>query len=192
MFCANCGTACEPEFRFCKKCGAPVGAGAAAQPAAMVAAPGVQAVPPPTFQPMYQQAVYYVSAQAQTLHQLNVLQSMRAKLQGLASTESLEGFSLSAMFSEVFKRRGAAAVEDYILCGTSRTTPPIELVETGWPKPWLFFRVLAALVIAYVGLTFMFKLTGNTNCIPGMMFLGAFAVPLATLVLFLSGTRRAT
>jgi protease PrsW len=190
MFCANCGTECQPEFRFCKKCGAPVGAGAAAaaaQAVPMVAAPVVQApaaVPPTYPQPMYQQAVYYVSAQAQTLHQLNVLQSMRAKLQGLASTEGLEGFSLSAMFSEVFKKRGVAAVEDYILCGTSHTTPPIELVETGWPKPWLFFRVLAALVIAYVGLTFMFKLTGNTNCVPGIMFLGAFAVPLATLVLF--------
>ena len=65
-----------------------------------------------------------------------------------------------------------------------KTTPPIELVETGWPKPWLFFRVLAALVIAYVALTFIYMRTENTNCVPGMMFLGAFAVPLATLTLF--------
>jgi len=46
------------------------------------------------------------------------------------------------MFSEVFKRRGADEVEDYILVGTLRTTPPIDVVETGWPKPWLFFRLL--------------------------------------------------
>jgi protease PrsW len=186
MFCANCGTECQPEFRFCKKCGASVGAAVTVQAVPMVAAPMMQAPPPvaPLPPSVYQQPLYYVAAQAHTLHQLNVLQNMRAKLQDLASTESLEGFSLTAMFSEVFKRRGAAAVEDYILCGTSKTTPPIELVETGWPKPWLFFRVLAALVIAYLGLTFMFSATGNTNCVPGMMFLGAFAVPLATLVLF--------
>ncbi len=134
------------------------------------------------------QPVYYVNPQAvahsHTLQQMNLLQSLRGRIQSLASTENLEGFSLPQMFSEVFKKRGAAAVEDYILCGTTRTTPPIELVETGWPKPWLFFRVLAALVIAYVALTFLFMRTGNTNCVPGMMFLGAFAVPLATLTLF--------
>jgi RsiW-degrading membrane proteinase PrsW (M82 family) len=88
------------------------------------------------------------------------------------------------MFSEVFKRRSGADVEDYILAGTLRTTPPIDVVETGWPKPWLFFRLLAALVIAYTALTIICTETGNSNCIPGIMFLGAFAVPLATLMLF--------
>ena len=214
MYCAKCGTECQPEFRFCKKCGAPVAVAAVSaelkevttahvvettvQTVAAVQVPiapaTAQAAPPPPpppgapqaayQQPVYQQAVYYVSAQARTLHQMNVLQSVRSRLLSMASTESLEGFSLTAMFSEVFKRRDTAMVEDYILVGTSKSTPPIELVETGWPKPWLFFRLLAALIIAYVGLTFLFMRTGNTNCVPGMMFLGAFAVPLATLVLF--------
>ncbi len=219
MHCAKCGTVVQPEFRFCKSCGAPVGAAdgqpeivaSAAAPAVQaatiaatpvaapvpiapvsptVAVPAAQAVPvayqvtqPGTGQPMYYinpQAV----AQSHTLQQMNLLHSLSGRIQSLASTEKLEGFSLGQMFSEVFKKRGAAAVEDYILCGTTKTTPPIELVETGWPKPWLFFRVLAALVIAYVALTFLFMRTGNTNCVPGMMFLGAFAVPLATLTLF--------
>ncbi len=88
------------------------------------------------------------------------------------------------MFSEVFKRRGSGAVEDYILCGTLRSSPPIELVETGWPKPWLFFRMLAALAVAYVALALMFHETANPNTVPGIMFLGAFAVPVATMCLF--------
>ncbi len=75
-------------------------------------------------------------------------------------------------------------MEDYILVGTSKTTPPIDLVETGWPKPWLFFRLLVALVVAYVALILIYLKTGNTNLVPGMMFLGSFSVPLATLVLF--------
>jgi RsiW-degrading membrane proteinase PrsW (M82 family) len=119
-----------------------------------------------------------------TAHQTNLLHGLQARLQSLASTESLEGFSLPQMFSEVFKRRSGEAVEEYILVGMAKTTPSIEMVETGWPKPWLFFRLLAALVIAYFALTFLFMQTGNTNFIPGMMFLGAFAVPLATLTLF--------
>ena len=222
MICGQCGTACLPEHKFCKNCGAAVGASADAQEAAAAAAvampavltpemqaiaPAVQAMAPaayqnvaasvpPTVPPVappgvYQavpQPIYYVTqqaaAQAHTARQNNLLASLRGRIQSLASTESLEGFSLRSMFSEAFKRHGAEAVEDYVLVGTSKTTPPIELVETGWPKPWLFFRLLVALVVAYVALTFLYMRTGNTNCVPGMMFLGAFAVPLATLVLF--------
>lgn len=205
MFCNQCGTACQPENKFCKNCGAPLGAAAHVQPVAVAPPPPppplqpvqpVQYVPqppqyagvPPVNYPGMPQPVYYISQQAAVaahhVQQNNMLASLRGRIQSLASTESLEGFSLKDMFSEVFKRRGSEAVEDYILCGTSKTTPPIELVETGWPKPWLFFRLLAVMVGAYVVLTVMFMQTGNPNCIPGMMFLGAFVVPLSTLTLF--------
>jgi protease PrsW len=217
MFCNSCGSACLPENKFCKNCGAPVGAAASAQEAPPAApAPTVQpvqpaqAVPPAAYPAAYpagypaaypgappgvypaaypgaQQPVYYVTPQAAAhAHraQMNLMQNLRGRIQSMASTESLEGFSLKDMFSQVFKRHGADAVEDYILVGTTKTTPPIELVETGWPKPWLFFRLLAVMVGAYMVLTFMFMQTGNANCVPGMMFLGAFAVPLATLTLF--------
>jgi RsiW-degrading membrane proteinase PrsW (M82 family) len=113
-----------------------------------------------------------------------MVQNLKGRIQSLASTETLEGFNLKDMFSEVFKRRTPDEVEDYLLVGTSKTTPPLELVETGWPKPWLFFRVLAALVVAYVALTLIYLGTNNTNCVPGIMMLGSFAVPLATLTLF--------
>ena len=160
MFCAKCGTACLPDHKFCKNCGAPLGAAGSLVDVVPVAAvanlqvPGVLAatpapqqdiaavIPPGVPQATYQGVppqFYYVSpqaaAQAQTVHQKNLLLSLRKRLQSLASTENLEGFSLKAMFSEAFKRHGAEAVEDYILVGTSKTTPPIELVETGWPKP---------------------------------------------------------
>jgi RsiW-degrading membrane proteinase PrsW (M82 family) len=207
MHCARCGTECLPEQKFCKNCGNALAADGAQAIPPVFPPLAVQAAPPPppayypppaapmaypAAQPLAYQAVpqpvYYVTAQAaatQAHHvQQNVMHNLRARIQSLASTEELEGFSLPQMFSEVFKRRGADEVEDYILVGTLRTTPPIDVVETGWPKPWLFFRLLAALVIAYAALTFICTETGNTNCIPGIMFLGAFAVPLATLMLF--------
>jgi RsiW-degrading membrane proteinase PrsW (M82 family) len=211
MFCASCGTASLPEYKFCKSCGAAIiasggtqqGSSAAELPAIQSASTAVfrnvqaVSVPPPSplsggAPPTYgypggTQPIYYVTAQTagqHVVHQMNLLENLRGRLQSLASTENLEGFSLKDMFSEVFKRRSAAEVEDYILVGTSKTTPPIELVETGWPRPWLFFRLLIALVVAYIALTFLFMRTGNSNCIPGVMFLGAFAVPLATLILF--------
>lgn len=146
--------------------------------------PVYPSVPPPVHS--IPQAVYYVAAtpQPQTVQQINLLHSLQSRLQRIASTEDLQGFSLKQMFSDVFKRRTNAEVEDYILVGTSKTTPVIDLVETGWPKPWLFFRVLATMVVAYVALTFTLMRSGNPNLIPGVMIIGAFAVPLATLTFF--------
>lgn len=182
MFCAQCGTENAQEFKFCKKCGVTLppsnGQGMAAQTPA--------AIPPAYSAP--QQVVYYASpqaaAQAHTAPQLDLLKTLRTRLQAIASTEDLQGFSLGEMFSEVFKRRTPADVEDYLLVGTSKTTPPIELVETGWPKPWLFFRVLAFLVIAFVGFTFTLFHFQSFYHIPAILMVGAFAVPLATLTFF--------
>lgn len=194
MYCPRCGTAALPENKFCKNCGAALRTDGAF-PAMATGMPVMQGAPPGAYVSVPQggQAgvphIYYVNAQGVVYQpapqqQGNLLAGLRGRIQRLASTESLEGFSLKEMFSEAFKRHGAEAIEDYILVGTSKTTPPIELVETGWPKPWLFFRLLVALVVAYVALIVIYMQTGNTNLVPGMMFLGAFAVPLATLVLF--------
>jgi RsiW-degrading membrane proteinase PrsW (M82 family) len=88
------------------------------------------------------------------------------------------------MFSEVFKRRGHDELENYFMVGAKKSTPPLELVETGWPKPWMFFRVLGTLWVAFAVLTLMFHFTTNSNLIPALLLLGAFATPLATLTLF--------
>jgi protease PrsW len=195
VFCVQCGSAVPSESKFCINCGAAAyhaGGAPAVHPAAMVPAapaypqPGVQMAPPGVYPGVPPgQPVYYVMQPAQhAAQQMNFLRSLEGRIQNLASTEQLEGFSLKAMFSEVFKKKTATQVEDYVLVGSTKTTPPIDTVETGWPKPWLFFRLLIALIVAYVGLTRLFMWTGNTNCIPGMMFIGSFAVPLATLMLF--------
>ena len=77
-----------------------------------------------------------------------MIESFTTRLNSIAGTEKLEGFSLKEMFSEVFKRRPAEEVEEYFLVGTPKTTPAIEYVQTGWPKPWFFARVLMFLGIA--------------------------------------------
>jgi RsiW-degrading membrane proteinase PrsW (M82 family) len=186
VYCAQCGTECPSEYKFCKNCGGVLpqgnGNGAATSPGAPP-----QPVASPTY-PGQPQVVYYATpqaaAQAHTAHQLDLLKTLRTRLQAIASTEDLQGFSLAEMFSEVFKRRSPAEVEDYLLVGTSKTTPPIDVVETGWPKPWLFFRVLAGLVVAFVGFTFTLYRFGSLNHIPAILMVGAFAVPMATLTFF--------
>src|SRR5205823_6830123 len=85
----------------------------------------------------------------------NLMDSIKNRLNQLASTDQLEGFSLKEMFSEVFKKRTHEEIEEYFIVGTSRTTPPITEVQTGWPKPWFFTRVLLFVAIVYFGFSFM-------------------------------------
>jgi RsiW-degrading membrane proteinase PrsW (M82 family) len=130
------------------------------------------------------QQMYYVPAAAAHPHaQATMMDGLRLRIRTLASTDALEGFSLKEMFKQVTTRHGVDTVEEYIMVGTSKTTPPIELVETGWPKPWMFFRLLGILVGAFIVLALMYHFTGNEKTVPMILFLGAFAVPLATLVL---------
>jgi RsiW-degrading membrane proteinase PrsW (M82 family) len=114
----------------------------------------------------------------------NLLGSLGARLNKLTSTEKLEGFSLATMFSEVFKARKPGEIEDYFVVGTSKTTPPLDEVETGWPKPWFFMRVLIFFLVVYFLLSKTIDAFGNPHEIPGLIILGSLAVPLATVFLF--------
>lgn len=114
----------------------------------------------------------------------NVLRNAKDRLNKFAGTEKLEGFSLSEMFSEVFKKRGPEEIEDYFLVGTSRTTPPLEEIKVAWPKPWFFMRVLIFIAAVYLALEGMAYAFLNPRVVPGMLILGALAVPFATVILF--------
>jgi RsiW-degrading membrane proteinase PrsW (M82 family) len=114
----------------------------------------------------------------------HLLSEIRERITEFTDTEPLQGFSLGQMFSEVFKSRSPQEVEDYLLVGTSRTTPPLSDVATGWPKPWFFVRVLLFVVILYVLFLVSMPYFGNPRFIPGFIFIGSLAVPFTTLVLF--------
>lgn len=152
---------------------------------------GAPAPPPGMVPVMYQaypggpQQVYYVPAQGAHAHAGGggFLEGIRAKIRDLASTDKLEGFSLSQTFSDTFKRHGSDAIEEYMMVGSSRTTPPIEMVETGWPRPWMFFRLLGLFVIAFVACDLDWKFAQDPTMVPALMIMGAFGVPIATLAL---------
>jgi len=114
----------------------------------------------------------------------HLVDSVKERLNELASTDKLEGFSLKEMFSEVFKKRTPEEVEEYFIVGTSRTTPPISHVQAGWPKPWFFMRVLLFVGLVYFGFSYAMDQFANANLVPGLIMMGSLAVPLATVFLF--------
>lgn len=114
----------------------------------------------------------------------DLLASLGNRLNQLASTEKLEGFSLREMFSEVFHSRTPEEIDEYFLAGTAKTTPPLSEVHTGWPKPWLFGRVLLFLGVVYLVLFFATQQFLNPKLLPALILMGSVAVPFATLILF--------
>ncbi len=88
------------------------------------------------------------------------------------------------IFGDVFKRHKTSDSEEIFICGTEKTTP--ELGEDGklWPKTWLWSRILIAFAVAFVLLYICMNTFENLNAYPGVMFIGAFAVPFSILVLF--------
>lgn len=89
------------------------------------------------------------------------------------------------LFSNVFKRHSREEAEDIFICGTTRTTPPLNEVSETWPKPWLYSRVFLCFVVTYVLLHICSILFNNANAYPGLIIVGAFTVPFTTMVLFL-------
>jgi protease PrsW len=97
--------------------------------------------------------------------------------------EQLEGVNVREVFSEVSRKRSEADVTELLTIGTSKNTPDLQDINTTWPKPWMFFKALMLTGLVYLGFVFAWKQFHNTNLIPGMIMVGASAIPL-TVVLF--------
>lgn len=110
--------------------------------------------------------------------------SFADRIADLARVERLEGFSLGELMSATFKKQGAQAIERHFSDGLLETTPKLRDVETGWPKPWMFVRLLLMSVLLFGGTVFLYKSTDNVLLLPSIIMLGSFAAPLATVVFF--------
>ena len=111
--------------------------------------------------------------------------SLREGFTSLIGLEELKDFRLSDVFSQVFKKHTQEEMEEQLITGTARHTPALGDLPVGWAHPWLFARLLAVSAalafILYTG----FNLFLNIKLIPGLIFVGSFAVPMSTLIFFL-------
>lgn len=98
--------------------------------------------------------------------------------------ERIEAFSASNFFADVFRRHGSDEMENILSVGAPGTTPPLSKAMGVLPNPWIFFRALVgsgtAFGIFYLGVA-IFQ---NGKLIPGLLMIGAFAIPFSTLILF--------
>lgn len=111
--------------------------------------------------------------------------NLRKQFNNLIGLEELQDFRLATIFSEVFKKHTREEMEEQLITGTSRNTPSLSSIKVGWGRPWLFARLLAwSVVLAFI-LYIGFDMFNNINLVPGLIFVGSFAVPVSTLIFFL-------
>ena len=99
--------------------------------------------------------------------------------------EGLKDFKLKNIFSDVFKKHSLVEMEEQLVTGTSKNIPSITEIEVGWARPWLFARLLLVSAVLIGLMIIGFRMFSNPKIVPGLMFVGAFAMPLATLIFFL-------
>lgn len=111
--------------------------------------------------------------------------SLAAQFSHLIGLEDLKDFRLSEIFSEVFRKHTEEEMEEQLVTGTTRSTPALKDLQVGWAKPWLFARLLAVSVVLAFVLYQGWVMFGNLKLLPGLIFLGSFAVPVSALIFFL-------
>ncbi len=109
---------------------------------------------------------------------------LNTRISQAAGVEKIQGFSLGAMFSEVFKKRTPEEVESYFIAGTASTTPALSQVDVSWPRPWAFFKTALLSILIYIGFVVALEQFSNVNLIPGLMMVGSFAIPGSLLIFF--------
>ncbi len=95
-----------------------------------------------------------------------------------------EGFSLKELFSETFKKHTDDEMESYFGVGTPATTPDLSQVNASWPKPWFFWRLILFGLLGFFLLWQGYTKWDNSNCAPGAIFFGSFAIPMACVMFF--------
>jgi RsiW-degrading membrane proteinase PrsW (M82 family) len=106
------------------------------------------------------------------------------RINAVAGVEKIEGFKLSEMLSEIWRKRTDEDLENYFAVGTPSNTPTLAEVNTGWPKPWFFFKTFILAAVVYMGFLFAYRQFNNDNLLPGLLIMGSFVMPLTLLILF--------
>ncbi len=112
------------------------------------------------------------------------IQSASDRITAQLGLDRIEGFSLRHFFSEVFRSHAPDEVERQLSVGAPDTTPDLHVAMGVMPTPWIFFRALTGAAVAYLIFLLAWRLFHNNNLVPGLIFLGSFAVPFSVLILF--------
>ena len=97
--------------------------------------------------------------------------------------EKIEGFSIARFLHQIFKKHSWDEIEDYVSYGIPSKRPELSEINTAWPAPWLFFRIMLVTIAAVLFCYWKADFFGKGIVLPLMIF-GVIGIPFATLILF--------
>ncbi|HEY6169300.1 MAG TPA: PrsW family glutamic-type intramembrane protease [Verrucomicrobiae bacterium] len=114
----------------------------------------------------------------------SMLEHARSLVCQISGLEPLSDFRLSSLFSQAFNFRSREELDGHFNCGCKLTTPGIDEISSEWPQPRTFSQVLFLGLVVLLGFHFAFQTFQNAMMLPGLVIVGAFAVPVACVVFF--------
>ncbi len=107
------------------------------------------------------------------------------RLSSLTGVDALDSdFSLKTIFAKAGEKRSDEDIESAFTVGTRQTTPAVGTIASNWPQPWLFLRFGGSALLLFLGLFIAVTQFQNELLIPGLLFVGSFAIPIASLIFF--------
>ena len=106
------------------------------------------------------------------------------KFRSTFNLDKIENFKLSDFLGQIFKRHPWTEIEEYLIVGTTSTTPQLSTISPSWPTPWLFFRMIIITVLAVLFLYWKGDFLGWHNVFMPLLIFGVIGIPLATLIFF--------
>lgn len=88
------------------------------------------------------------------------------------------------LFKNTFKKHTTEEMDNIFVCGSENSTPKIKDINPKNAGAWVYFKIFIFFLIAYIPIRIGYINYGNTNCLPGLVMLGAFAMPVTVLIFF--------
>jgi len=114
----------------------------------------------------------------------NGSESALSELNKMAGGSGNVQLKLRDLVINVFKKHTLEERENTFICGTSKTDPKEGEICSKWPKPWLFSRVFILFAATFIGLVALLRVFRNILAFPGIIFIGALAIPFSLLIFF--------
>lgn len=118
------------------------------------------------------------------LQKKNTQNIISENLDKITGAQSKNYVTFKDLFKNTFNKHTEEELDEVFICGGKNTTPELKDIDPKKASAWVYFKILMFFIIAYIPVRIGFISYGNTNFLPAMIMLGAFAVPFTILIFF--------
>lgn len=111
----------------------------------------------------------------------NIVAENLDKITG-AKSESYVTFK--DLFKNTFKKHTEEELDEVFVCGSDKTTPKVKDINPKDASAWVYLKIFIFFLLAYIPTRIGYINYGNDNFLPGLIMLGAFAMPVTVLIFF--------